>query len=313
MNGDGPTGGSASTGPLTVLVTGATGRVGRHLVRHLLDDGHHVRALTRCPDTAGLPTRVDLHHGHPAQPEAVAVAARGADAVFWNWMGFDGAGASESVTAVAREVGHVVYLSAAQLQQGTRGVMPGVWSELEQAIRATDTDWTFLRASGFAANALAWAGTIRAGEPVPMPYPGAVRPSVHEADIAEVARHCLVEPRHRGHAYEITGPEQLTRRHEAEIIGQAIGHPVSALQQDPDEAREQYAAWSGRAFADATLAYYASLVTDPERVSDDVERITGHPARPFARWAADHREDFAPRRDRGEQREDGRPDVDAGG
>lgn len=38
---------TGTTRPLTVLVTGATGKVDRHLVRYLLDDGHHVRALTR--------------------------------------------------------------------------------------------------------------------------------------------------------------------------------------------------------------------------------------------------------------------------
>jgi uncharacterized protein YbjT (DUF2867 family) len=195
---------------------------------------------------------------------------------------------------LASEVEHVVYLSAAQLQHGTQGVMPGVWADVEEAIRATGTDWTFLRAGGFAANTLGWAEAIRAGEPVPMPYPEAVRSSVHEADIAEVAWRCLVEPLHRGRAYEITGPEQLTQRQEAEAIGEAVGHPVTVRQQDIDEAREQYAAWSGREFAEATLGYYATLVADPERVSDDVEQITGHPARLFARWAADHREDFAP-------------------
>lgn len=283
-----------STRPLTVLVTGATGKVGRHLVRYLLDDGHHVRALTRRPVTAGLPAEVDLRPGDPAQPDAVAEAARGADVAFWNWMGFDSSGASESVGALASEVEHVVYLSAARLQHGTQGVMPGVWADVEEAIRATGTDWTFLRAGGFAANTLGWAEAIRAGEPVPMPYPEAVRSSVHEADIAEAAWRCLVEPLHRGRAHEITGPEQLTQRQEAEAIGEAIGHPVGVLRQDIEEAREHYAAWSGREFADATLGYYATLVADPERVSGDVEQITGHPARLFARWAADHREDFAP-------------------
>jgi uncharacterized protein YbjT (DUF2867 family) len=280
--------------PLTILVTGATGKVGRHLVRHLLADGHHVRALTRSPDAAELPAEVDLRVGDPTQPDAVAEAARGADAAFWNWMGFDAAGARESVDALASEVEHIVYLSAAQLQHGTQGVMPGVWADVEEAIRATGTDWTFLRAGAFAGNALGWAEAIRAGGPVLMPHPEAVRSSVHEADVAEVAWRCLVEPSHRGRAYAITGPEMLTRRQEAEAIGEAIGRPVTVHQQDIDEALEQLAAWSGRAFAEAAFGYWATLVDDPERVTGDAEQIIGRPPRSFAQWAADHREDFTP-------------------
>ena len=285
---------STTTRPLTVLVTGATGKVGRHLVGHLLAEGHHVRGLTRHPGTAGLPAEVDLRVGDPTRPDAVAEAAHGADAAFWNWMGFNAVGARESVDALASEVGHIVYLSAARPQQGTQGVMPGVWADLEEAVQGTGTAWTFLRAGAFAANALGWAEAIRSGEPVLVPQPDAVRSSVHEADVAEVAWRCLVEPVHRGRAYEVTGPEELTRRQEAEAIGEVLGNPVVVRQQDSEEALEQLAAWSGREFAEAALGYWATLVDDPERVSEDAEQIIGHPVRPFARWAADHRKDFVP-------------------
>lgn len=298
---------TTTTDPLTVLVTGATGQVGRHLVRHLLADGHHVRALTRRPDTAGLPAEVDLRLGDPTRPDAVAEAARGADAAFWNWMGFDVTGARESVDALAAEVGHVVYLSAAQLQQGSQGVMPGVWADVEAAIEATGADWTFLRCGGFAGNALRWAETIRAGEPVPMSHPEAVRSSVHEADVAEVAWRCLVDPRHRGRVYAITGPEQLTRRQEAGAIADAVGRPVTVRQQDAREAFEQLAAWSSRAFAEAHTAYFDALVSHPELVTEDAEQVLGHPTRTFARWAADHREDFAPLNAPGDGRQPPRP------
>lgn len=284
--------GRATTRSITILVTGATGKVGRHLVRYLLEDGHQVRAMTRQPNPADLPAGVELYPGDPTQPDAVAVAARGADAAFLNWMGFDATGASDSVNALASNVEHIVYLSAAQLQGGASGVMPGVWADIEQAIGATGSDSTFLRAGAFAANAFAWAETIRGGKPVLMPHPEAQRSPVHEADVAEVAWHCLVGLGHRGNNYEITGPESLSLRRQAELIGEVVGNPVTVRQQETDEALAQLAAWSGPEFAEAAFGYWATLVVDPERVSRDFEQITSHPSRPFRRWAADHREVF---------------------
>jgi uncharacterized protein YbjT (DUF2867 family) len=290
-----------ATGPQTVLVTGATGKVGRHLTRYLLAAGHRVRALTRNPVIAGLPEGVELRTGDPTRADTVAAAADGADAAFLVWMGFDATGVAETAAALARNVGHIVYLSAAELQDGRRGAKPGVWADVEAAVRDTGATWTFLRAGGFAANTLGWARVIRAGEPVGMPYPEAVRSSVHEADIAEAAWRCVLDPEHQGRAYDITGPQQLTQRREAELIHEVVGRPVRVHHQSPDEARREMSAVMGPDYADAALRYWATLESSPERVSDGVAQITGHPARTFAEWAADHVADFRlehPRRTR---------------
>src|SRR4051812_2228312 len=52
--------------------------------------------------------------------------------------------------------------------------------------------------------------------------------------------------------------------------------------------------WAQPSFADAALAYWASLVTAPEPVTDTVRQLTGSPARSFASWARDHAADFRP-------------------
>jgi uncharacterized protein YbjT (DUF2867 family) len=285
---------SDATEPSTVLVTGATGKVGRVLTGLLIEAGHQVRALTRDPATAELPTEVELHTGDPARSDTVAAAADGADAAFLLWMGFDDAGAAETAAALARHVEHVVYLSAAELQAGREGAKPGVWAGVESALRDSGVSWTFLRAGGFAANALVWAETIREGEPVGMAHPEAIRSSVHEADIAEAAWHCLLDPAHRGKAYEITGPQQLTQRQEAEIIAEVLAAPVRVRKQDSDEAFREVSAFLGADYAATALRYWATLEDEPERVSEDVARITGHPARTFAEWVADHLADFQP-------------------
>lgn len=270
----------------TVLVTGATGTVGRHLVAALLEAGVRVRALVRHPSTAGLPDAVDVVPGDLTSPDDVGRAAAGTDAAFLLWPGFDGTGAETIAGALAAHVRNVVYLSAAELQGERAGPKEGAWADVEAALRAGGVAWTFLRAGGFAANALEWAPAIRAGRTVAVPYPEAVRSPVHERDIADAAVVCLLDPRHVGKAYEITGPEQLTMRRQAEILGGAVRH------QSATEAEAETAAALGPEYAAAALAYWATLETSPERVSGDVERVTGHPARTFADWARDHADDF---------------------
>jgi hypothetical protein len=163
----------------TVLVIGATGNVGRHVVAGLLEEGARVRALVRRPLTAALPGDVSVTQGDLERPETVATAAESADAAFLLWPRFSSAGASDMVTELARQVAHVVYLSAARLQHGDEGAMPGVWSDLERLIEASGLSWTFVRAGGFAANTLEWADQIRSGDTVRIPYPNAARSLVH--------------------------------------------------------------------------------------------------------------------------------------
>lgn len=65
-----------------VLVTGATGNVGHHVVQMLLDGGVKVRAVTRDPASAGLPAGADLVAGDPSHPQTLEAALRGVEAIF---------------------------------------------------------------------------------------------------------------------------------------------------------------------------------------------------------------------------------------
>jgi ketosteroid isomerase-like protein len=69
---------------------------------------------------------------------------------------------------------------------------------------------------------------------------------------------------------------------------------VSADEAGHDEARAEMLSWAEPSFADAALAYWASLVATPEPVTDTVRQLTGSPARSFASWARDHAADFRP-------------------
>ncbi len=68
-----------------ILVTGATGNVGRHVVSQLAASGADVRALTRNPDAAKLPAGVDVVRGDLLQPATVAASLGGVESVFLLW------------------------------------------------------------------------------------------------------------------------------------------------------------------------------------------------------------------------------------
>ncbi|MBW8483881.1 NAD(P)H-binding protein [Actinomadura parmotrematis] len=270
------------------VITGATGNVGRHLVAELLTRGHRVRAVTRDPAAARL----------PSEAEAVpfdALPLDGATALFVNPAAFWGGLGDLLERAVEERVRRVVLLSSsAALGGGGPGNPIGAHHlDLEERVAATGLEWTFVRPGAFAANTLGWAGQIRADGVVRGPYARAAIASIHERDIAAVAARALADDDLVGAKPVLTGPRALTHAEHARLIGEAIGRPVRYEEISPGAARAAMTA--GRtppAIADALLRMFAAQVDAPGETSPAVEQIAGRPARPFAAWAADHAGDF---------------------
>lgn len=251
---------------MKVLVTGATGNTGRHVVSGLLDAGAEVRVLVR--DPAKAPEGVEVVQGDITDP---AEAAEGVDAVYLLWPFYAAEGIEEVLKPM--EGKKIVYLSAMAAEDG------GSWGQVESAVRGVTGDWTFLRVTGLATNTLGWVEQAKTGK-VRAPYGQARRSLVHEKDVAEMAVKAFTDD-HAKQTYLVTGPEALTQAKQVEIIGEALGTPVRWEEQPIDEATKQL----GEEFAEAALPYWASLVDDPEPVSLDVVEVTGHPARSFEEWA----------------------------
>jgi uncharacterized protein YbjT (DUF2867 family) len=267
----------------TILVSGATGNVGRQVVSELLAAGASVRALARQPAGARLPPEVPWFRADLADPLSLAPALEGADALFLLWPFLDVSQAPPVLEAIARRTRRVVYLSAAGMFHG----------EMERLIQEAGLEWTFLRPTGFAANTLGWAEQIKREGTVRWPYGNARRSLIHERDIATVAARALLEPGHTGKSYLLTGPEALSHVEQAQLIGQAAGREVRYLEISREETRAQLiAAWGNALFVDAALEGWAAMVSRPEPVTGTVQELTGLPARSFAEWAHDHREEF---------------------
>ncbi|MFI5936472.1 NAD(P)H-binding protein [Actinoplanes sp. NPDC051494] len=275
---------------MTILVTGATGPIGRNLVEVLTTEGVRVRATSRKPQEAALSTGV----------EVVPTDAPGAEM-------FDGVdrmfvfpfenGVDDLMTAaVAAGVQRFVVLSSlAAAGELPREVASSSYRHhlaIERSVTSRTDNWTILRPGTFAGNLLSWAWPIRSGGPVRAPYIQSAQPPIHEADIADAAAVTLTQDGHRARIYPLTGPQSLTRIEQVAAISAAIGREIELQEITPDEFRAETARYIPEDIISMLLAYWSETVTTPDPVRPGFAALTGHPGRTLHQWAQDHRTAF---------------------
>lgn len=282
---------------MKVLVTGATGHVGRHVVTRLAAAGHEVRALTRQRSAVFAPA-VEVVHGDLLDPASVPF-----DGVSRLYLFPEPRTAAEVVArAKAAGVERIVTLSSGAV---TGGLDTDFQLPVEQAVEASGLEWTHVRPGEFASNTLRlWAPMIRASRVVRYPAPSAPSLAIHEDDIAAVAVAALLEDGHARRWYDLTGPALITRRDQVSAIGDALGEQVRYEEVDAEEAREILRAQGGWAAENADFllgfAEYSAGGTSTADVDwsqvlvplPTVEEVTGRPARTFAQWAHDNADAF---------------------
>ncbi|MEU1186273.1 NAD(P)H-binding protein [Streptomyces sp. NPDC005859] len=272
-----------------IVVTGATGNVGRELVRFLTDAGERVTATSRNISDTDVPDAVRPLRSDLTDAESLRPVLDGADALF---LQNGGAGAHllrpRDLLDVAKSagVGRVVLLSsqgvATRPESESHGALAG---GIEDAVRDSGLEWTILRPGGFHSNAYAWAEPVRDRRTVAAPFGDVGLPTVDPADIAEVASVALREDGHTGQVYELTGPARTTPRQRAKAIGTAIGEPVRFVEQTREEARELMLGFMPEPVVETTLSILGEPTPAEQRVGPDVERVLGRPPRTFEEWA----------------------------
>ncbi|WP_051855039.1 NAD(P)H-binding protein [Streptomyces sp. NRRL B-1347] len=264
------------------LVSGATGTVGREVVRELLERGQHVRALTRDPAKASFPAGVEAVRGDLTDPASLKDALAGVTGL--HLITFSGAAfkpleTGPEIVRMAREAGvrRVTVLNG------------GGPTPLEDAVRAGGLDWTVLMPVEFMANALEWADEARTRDAVRAPFVDRLSALVHEGDIGAVAAVALTEEGHAGAEYLITGPQALTVREKVAAIAGARGRDIELVELSEEEAAERMRAEGQDEYTIAWLLdVYKNTPPEGRTVADTVQRVTGRPARPFAAWAEAH-------------------------
>ncbi|WP_411140399.1 SDR family oxidoreductase [Streptomyces sp. x-80] len=285
----------------TIVVTGAAGNIGRSLVGRLLAEGAAVRALTRDPARAGLPDGVETLRAELTDEASLEPLLAGADALFLN-LAAGGGQAAAAVTGAAVRAGirRIVLNSSVSVTDtpaDEENHIARMHAGVERAVRDSGLEWTFVRGSNYATNTLAWAPSIRESGVVREAHPDAPGVPVHEDDLADVAAVALLDRTgtHLSRAYVVTGPERKTMAEQVAEIGQAIGRPTRVERISEEAAAEALArpGFPKEAALELVRLFGRSVDAPLFPVSDAVEKVTGHPARPFAQWAREHAADFS--------------------
>lgn len=275
---------------MTILVTGATGRVGSQVVQQLIQRGANVRVLVRDPAKAVFPPGVDVVKGDLLDLDALRAAFQGVDTLFLlNAVAGDEFTQALVTLNVARESGveRVVYLSVLHADRFVNVPHFAVKLGAERMIEQMGFSATILRPAYFIDNEHMIKDLILNYGVYPMPIGAKGIAMVDARDIAEVA---AIELLRRSQApgklpneiINLVGPDNLTGQQVAAIWSEALGRPVNYGGDDPSGFEQNMGN-----FLPKWMAYEMRLMAE-RYVSDgmlpeagDVERLTRMLGRPL--------------------------------
>lgn len=283
----------------TVLVTGATGTVGREVVRRLADVGVRVRAAARrrSAELLTAPT-VDFAELDLDRPSGFDRTLDGVRRVFLltplhERMVEQAAALIER--AAAQGVKHIVRLSAMGADFDPPITLGRVHRAVEALIEQSGIDYTFLRPNAFMQNYLTYFGaSLRAAGVFHAPQGAGAVSLVDARDVAAAAVAALTDAGHAGRACDLTGREALTNEQVAAVLSRALGRPVRYVDQTEAEARAALRE-SGLSpwVVEVVLELYAlSRAGGAARVTSGVRDLIGRDPISFEQFARDHAQHF---------------------
>ncbi len=284
----------------TVLITGATGTVGRAVLDHLTTAEVDVRVTTRDEAKArSLQDRgVDAVVADLLQPYSLRPALKGVSVVFLvTPISPQQVVHASNLLQAAKESGNVRRIVRLSVQKASHAAPTRVGrqhAEIDDALASSGVAYTILRPQSFMQNTLMAATTVAAESTIYQPVRHARLGMIDARDVGEVAARVLTEDGHDGKVYTLTGPATLSFDEVACTLTEVLGKEVRYVDV-PLEAAKQAMLRRGvpEWLADA-LNEYARAHSEgySDYTTVDFERLTGRAATPFAQFAQDFQHVF---------------------
>ena len=275
-----------------ILVTGASGNVGREVLKQLSQGGYPVRAAYQTSQKAAeAPTGVETTIVDLNRPDTLRAALNGIDSVFLvgpvasNLVELE----SKATEEIKRAgVPHLVKLSA----MGTRAAtFPRQHAESEDHIKVSGVPWTFLRPNGFMQNMVIYSATTVKGQNAFYGSAGDGKVSqVDLRDIGAVAVRVLTEDGHIGKTYTLTGPAALSNSEIAAILSSVLGREIQYVNLLPNQMKQALLGagmpeWNANGIIDLEALYRGGGAST---VSSDIEHVLGRRPIAYEQFARDY-------------------------
>jgi uncharacterized protein YbjT (DUF2867 family) len=279
-----------------ILITGASGNVGKEVLRQIAQTGNQVRATFQSASSAAsAPSGVEIAIMDYNRPQTVRDAVKGVERVFLVGP------PTQNLPALERQameqikqsgVRHVVKLSA---MGGREATFPSQHADSEDYIKSTGVAYTFLRPNRFMQNIVNYnAMTINTQDAFYSCQGDGKVSHIDIRDVAAVAVRALVESGHEGKVYTLTGPVALSNRQIAGILSHELGREIHYVDLSSGQFREALLqagvpTWSADALINLQELYRAGRASS---VTNDVEHVLGRKPTSFEQFARDYREAF---------------------
>jgi uncharacterized protein YbjT (DUF2867 family) len=281
-----------------ILITGASGNIGREVLKQIAQTGAHVRAAFQSPSKAAAPAGVEIATVDYNQPDTLRAALKDVDRVFLVGPPTAELPALErkAVDVIGQsEVRQVVKLSA---MGGREAIFPRQHAESEDYILSSGVRYTFLRPNGFMQNIVNYnAPTINTQNAFYGTEGDGRVSQIDIRDIAAVAVKVLTEDGHVGKAYTLTGPQALNNTEVAQMLSDVLGREIRFMDLPSAQLKQALLPagipeWNANALLDLQRLYREGKAA---AVTRDVEEILGRKPTSFSKFLQDYRDAFQAR------------------